>query len=166
MVERRIIVDAMKLGYKGLFDVTELYKLVDAYYRERGYTKHELRNYEFVSAGGKHIEIVKEPYRKITDYAKYVVRCTLVLSEVKEVVIEKDGHKVKMNQGSADVQIDGFLELDYEHRWEKKPFFYFLRAIFDQFVFKVHTERYEAGLVEECSELQGQIKAFLNLYRY
>lgn len=166
MVERRIIVDGLKLSYKGLFKAEDLYKLIDAYFRERAYTKHELRNYEHVYPEGKQIEVVKEPYRKITDYAKYVIRVTIVMSEVKEVEVEKDKMKVKMNQGTVDVQFDGFLEMDYEHRWEKKPLFYFLRALFDQFIFKVHTERYESGLVQEVNDLHAQVKSFLNLYRY
>ncbi|MFH1408720.1 MAG: hypothetical protein ABIH34_02330 [Nanoarchaeota archaeon] len=166
MVERRIIVDGMKLSYKGLFNVTELYKLIDYYFRERAYTKHELKNYEETFPGGKQIEVVKEPYRKITDYAKYVIRVSLTMQDIKEIAVEKDGAKVKLNQGSVEVHFDGFLEVDYEHRWEKKPFYYFLRAIADQFFFKVHTERYEQGLVEEVNELHSQIKGFLNLYRY
>ena len=166
MVERRIVVDGLKISYKGLFNAGELYKIIDAYFRERAYTKHELRNYEHVYPEGKQVEVIKEPYRKVTDYAKYVVRVTIIMSNVKETVIEKDKHKVKMNQGDVDIQLDGFLELDYEHRWEKKPMFYFLRALFDQFVFKVHTERFESGLKEEIDDLHSQVKSFLNLYRY
>ncbi len=165
-MERRIIVDGSKVGYSGLFDVVELYKLIDYYFRERAYTKHELRNYEHVYPTGKQIEVISEPYRKITDYAKYVIRVTLVIQNLKEVSIEKDGKKVKVNQGDVEVQIDGFMELDYEHRWEKKPMFYFMRAIFDQYVYKVNNERYESGLANECSDLKNQIKSFLNLYRY
>jgi len=166
MVERRLIVDNLTLSYKGIFKAGELYKLIDAYFRERAYTKHELRNYEHSYKEGKQIEVVKEPYRKITDYAKYVIRITLVMTEVKEVEVDKDKVKVRMNQGNIDVQFDGFLEMDYEHRWEKKPIFYFLRAIFDQFVFKVHTEKFESGLKDEVYDLHEQVKSFLNLYRY
>ncbi|MBU0979883.1 MAG: hypothetical protein KJ709_03690 [Nanoarchaeota archaeon] len=166
MVERRIIVDGMKLSYTGLFNAAELYKLVDYYFRERAYTKHELKNDEIVLPSGKQIALVKEPYRKITDYAKYVIRVTINMDEVKEVAVEKDGAKVKLNQGSVEMTFDGFLELDYEHRWEKKPLFYFLRAFFDQFVYKVHTERFEQGLQEEVGDLHAQVKGFLNLYRY
>jgi hypothetical protein len=166
MVERRIIVDASKLGYSGLFNATELYKLIDYYFRERAYTKHELRNYEHVYPAGKQIEVVMEPYRKITDYAKYVVRVTIVMQNVKEVTVERDRKKEKLNQGEVEVQFDGFLELDYEHRWEKKPLFYFLRTIFDQYVYKIHTERYESGLATEVNDLKEQVRAFLNLNRY
>ncbi len=166
MVERRIITDGLKIGYNGLFDAAELYKLIDYYFRERAYTKHELRNYEHVYPSGKQVEVVTEPYRKITDYAKYVIRVTIIMSGVKEVTVEQDGKKVKINQGEVNVQIDGFLEMDYEHRWEKKPMFYFLRTLFDQYVYKVNTERYEAGLSTECHDLKDQVKAFLNLYRY
>ncbi|MFH1134065.1 MAG: hypothetical protein V1735_06245 [Nanoarchaeota archaeon] len=166
MVERRLVVDGMKLGYKGLFNASELYKLIDYYFRERGFTKHELKNFEMVMPAGKQIEVIKEPYWKINDYTKFVIRVSLVMTEVKEVAIEKDGTKVKMNQGNVEITFDGFLELDFEHRWEKRPVFYFIRAIFDQFVYKVETEKFEEGLTKEVNELHTQVKAFLNLYRY
>ncbi|MBS3110234.1 hypothetical protein J4227_06925 [Candidatus Woesearchaeota archaeon] len=166
MVERRIIVDNLKVEYNGLFDATELYKLIDYYFRERAYTKHELRNYEHVYTSGKQVEVHMEPYRKITDYAKYVIKVLITMKHLKEVTVEIDKKKVKLNKGEVEVEFDGYLELDYEHRWEKKPMFYFLRAIFDQYVYKIHTERYEQGLAQEVHDLRSQVRKFLNMQKH
>lgn len=166
MVERRIVVEPMTVEYSGLFNVSELYKMIANWITEKSYLKHDMRNFEQVLETGKHIEYVAEPYKKITDYAKYVINITLTMENVKEVVVEKSGSKVRLNQGDVKVELSGFLELDYEHRWEKKPLFYFLRAIFDQFIFKVNTEKFEQGLAEEVNHLHTTTKAFLNLYRH
>ena len=39
MAEREVIVDKARLVYEGLFDVNELYKLLDKYLRDKGYDK-------------------------------------------------------------------------------------------------------------------------------
>ncbi len=166
MVERKIIVDHLTIAYKGLFDLTELYKLIDFYFMEKGYTKHELKNYETVMPSGKTLHIEKEPYKKITDYAKYIIKTYIDGQDIQDVEVEKDGVILKMNQGEVKVAIIGTMETDYEKRWEAKPIFFFLRGLFDRFVFRVHTYKFEVGCVEECNQLAAQIKGFLNLYRY
>ncbi|MFH1848949.1 MAG: hypothetical protein ABH879_02065 [archaeon] len=166
MVERRIVVDEMQLEFRGLFDVGEFYRLIDSWLKEKAYVKHERRNYEHAYVEGKQIEVWKQPYKKVTDYAKYVIDIKILIEDLKDVVTEKDGKKVRLNQGNVSITFSGYLETDYEHRWEKKPLFYFMRAIFDNYVFKVHTEKFEKGLVEDVNQLHTIVKAFLNLYRY
>ncbi len=165
MVERRIIVDGISISYHGLFEIEELYKLIDHFLRERAYTKHELSVEEHVYKDGKKISITKEPYKKISDYAKYVLRIEIEGEGINDKVAVIDGKKRTVQEGSITVTFYGFLTTDYEGRWDKRPLFYFLRALFDQYVFKIHTERYEAGLVEEVNLLYGMVKGFFNLYR-
>jgi hypothetical protein len=166
MVERKIIVDHLTISYKGLFNAAEIYKMIDFWFMEKNYTKHELVNYEQVMKTGKEVHVRMEPYKKITDYAKYVIIVEVVGSHIKEVILEKDSNKVRMNQGEISVVITGTLESDYEHRWENKAIFHFLRSLFEKYVFRTHTYKFETGLVEECNHLASQIKSFLNLYRY
>jgi len=166
MVERKIVIENMNIAYKGLFNIDEYFRLIDNWLRSKSYIKHEWRNSESVEATGKTIEIVNMPYKKITDYAKYIIQIQTEMDQVVETTIEKDGIKKNMNKGKIEVTLNGYLELDYEHRWEKKPSFYFLRTIFDQFIFKVHTDKFEQGLVEEVQHLHSFIKSHLNLYKY
>jgi hypothetical protein len=166
MTERRIIVDGLTVKYKGYFHLEELYKLIDHWTREKAYTKHELNNTEQVFKDGRFITLELEPYKKITDYAKYVIQIKMTAKEMKDVTVEKDGRRVALNDGTVELKLTGFLELDYEGRWEKKPLFYFLRNVFDQFVFKTNTEVFEAGLVEEVNQIYSIVKGFLNLHRY
>ncbi|NOZ80194.1 MAG: hypothetical protein GXP63_00855 [DPANN group archaeon] len=166
MAERRIIVDGLTLKYKGYFDLEELYKLIDHWIREKAYTKHELEVSEDVYKDGMQVHVEKQPYKKITDYAKYVLDITIDGHHIKDVTLDRNGRKIKLQEGGLKMVITGFLELDYEGRWQEKPMFYFLRAVLDQFVYKVNTERFEAGLVEEVNLLHGMVKGFLNLHRY
>ena len=166
MAEREVVIDKMRMSYEGLFDVSELYKLIDGWLREKGYDKREKRMAEKVTEGGKFIEWEIEPWKKITDYAKNVIKLRVIMTDIKEVEVERDKAKVKLNQGKVDFVFDGYLETDYEHRWEGKPLFYFLRTLFNKYVFKSYTDRYHANVIADVNHLQSQIKSFLNLYRY
>jgi len=121
MSERRLVVDHMRLKYEGLFNATELYKLIDKWLNEKAFDKRELRNEEHVKPDGKYVELILMPWKKISDYARHVIRLEIRMRNLKDVVVEKDGQRVKMNQGKIDIIFDGYLDTDYEDRWEQKP---------------------------------------------
>jgi len=166
MAEREVVIDKMRLSYEGLFKVTDLYKMIDGWLREKGYDKREKRMAESVTKTGKFIEWEIEPWKKITDYAKIVIKLRVIMTDIKEVDIEIDKAKVKMNQGKSDFIFDGYIETDYENRWESKPLFYFLRTLFNKYIFKPYTVGYQSNAIDDVNDLHTRIKAFLNLYRY
>ena len=166
MAEREVVVDKLKLTYEGLFSAKELYNLIDQWFRWKGYDKRENKSIEIVKPEGKFIEMELEPWKKVTDYAKNVIKIRIQMFDVKEVEVEKDHTKVKLNQGKVHFVFDGYLETDYESKWEGKPIFYFLRTIFDKYFYKPFTSGFEKGVKEDLMHLHDQIKAFLNLYRF
>ena len=166
MSERRLVIDHMRIKYEGLFNATELYKLIDNWLREKAFDKRELKNEEHVRPEGKYVELVIMPWKKISDYARHVIRLEIRMHNLKDVVIEKDGQRVKMNQGKIDMIIDGYLDTDYEDRWEQKPFYFFMRALFDKFVYRTYSTQFEELLVENVHQFHTMIKSFLNLYKY
>lgn len=166
MAEREVVIDKLRLSYEGLFNVSELYKLVDGWLREKGYDKRERRMIENVTKDGKFIEWELEPWKKITDYACNVIKLRIILTDIKEVDVEVDKVKVKMNQGKADFIFDAYVETDYENRWDTKPLFYFLRTLFNKYIFKPYTEGYASNVIGDVNDLHSRIRSFLNLYRY
>lgn len=165
MAERETLIDNYRIHYEGLFSVIDLYTLIDEYFEEKGYDKREKKNIERVTKSGKFIEIELEPWKKTTDYAQSSIRVRLQMKEVKEVEIEKDGVKVKLNKGDVSITMSAFLTTDYEHKWESKPMFFFLRTIFEKFVFGSYTAQYKAEIMNDFNLLTSQIKSFLNLYK-
>ena len=99
MVERETVIDKLRLTYEGLFVATDLYQMIDNWFRQKAYDKRENKNIEKVTPDGKYIEIELEPWKKITDYARIVIKIRLIMNDVKEIEMEKDGLKVRMNQG-------------------------------------------------------------------
>ncbi|HLD43549.1 MAG TPA: hypothetical protein VJB08_06225 [Candidatus Nanoarchaeia archaeon] len=166
MVERETVIDKLRLTYEGLFVATDLYQMIDNWFRQKAYDKRENKNIEKVTPDGKYIEIELEPWKKITDYARIVIKIRLIMNDVKEIEMEKDGLKVRMNQGKVHVVMDSYLETDYENRWEGSPVFYFIRVIFDKFIFKPLTGGWKSEVVHDTNHLYGQIRSFLNLYKF
>ncbi len=169
MSEKKLIVDQKRLTYDGLFDATELYRIINRYFWEKGYDWHEPYNIERTLPTGKDIEIEVRPWKKRSTFAKTIVKIRLFMKNVKEVEIEKEGVKVKLNQGNVQIIFDSYLETDYEHRWEGKgagvPVFYFIRILFDRYVMRQYMAGYESNVIEEVNQIFNFVKAFLNMYR-
>ncbi len=119
-----------------------------------------------VKPDGKYIEIELMPWKKITDYARHIIRVEMKLFNVKEVEIERDGRKVRMNTGRVNFVIDAYLQTDWESKWETRPLYFFIRTMVDKFIYKSYTNLYEGLLVETTNQLYSLLKSFLNLYRY
>ncbi len=165
MAERRIIVDNLKISYNGFFKATELYQLIDNFLREKGYDKREIRNQEHVTREGKYVELEIEPWKKITDYANTKIRVEIKMFNLTESVVSRDGKKEKLNKGKLHIRFDAYLETDYEHRWESRPVYLFIRTIFDKYIYASYTHQFEGEVAENTQELYDVVKGFLNLYR-
>ena len=166
MAERDFVIDHMRLSYEGIFKVAELYKLIDGWLREKWYDKREKGMSERVTKDSKFVEWEMEPWKKITDHSKIVIKLRAIMTDIKEIEVQVDKKPVKMNQGKIDFVFDGFLETDYENRWESKPLFYFLRMMFDKYIFKPYTSGHYSNVIDDVNDLHARIKSFLNLYRY
>ncbi len=166
MAEREIVVDKQRLSYEGLFNVLDLYNLINEWLEEKGYDKREIQNFENVSPQGKYIELLMQPWKKITDYAKIEIRMRIIMSEVKEVDIEKDGARVRLNQGKVQMVFDAMLTTDYENRWEGKPVYFLTRELFNKYFYKPFHD-WDIHVVKgDYNQLISLIKSYLNLYRY
>ena len=69
MAEIRTLIDGKSLSYEGVFNIKELYKIIDTWFRDRGYDKQEIKNWEDVSESEKQIVLEIIPYKKVSDYA-------------------------------------------------------------------------------------------------
>ncbi len=166
MAERLIVVDKERLDYDGLFDAKEVFKVMQQWATDRGYWLIEKRHGETTKPEGKFIDMEFEPFKKFTDYAKSIIKIRAQFNDVKDVAVERDGRKVKVQDGKIIIIIDGILETDYEHRWEGKPVFYVLRSIFEKYVYTPFVSGFERGIKEDVLSLKNNVKAFLGLARY
>ena len=79
------------------------------------------------------------------------------------VEVTKGNVKVEMKRGIIETTVTGYLEKDYEHRWETSPISKFLRGLYDKFIIRSRIEGYQEQVMIEVDELVAQAKAFLAL---
>lgn len=166
MTERTLVIDQNFLTYDGLFDLAEFYRLLDSWFYEKGWDKYEHVNQEQVTPEGRQIRLVLEPWKCITDYFKIIIRIKAHLHNVKDIEVEKEGQKVRLNQGEIKITFDGYVVSDRQGLWNKRPFFWFLTIIFNKYLFKEHYNKAERWLLSDFDDFYQKIKSFLNLYRY
>lgn len=166
MAELYFVLKPQTVAYTGLLNVHELYMQIDSWFRDKGYEKNEIKNEEAVAKEGKYIELHLEPWKKVTDYLKFVIRLKLKIFDCKEVEVELDGHKTGMHEGRVQASIEAWLLTDYEDRFDQRPLHYFLRTIYDKFFFRTYTQKYSGELKQDALALINELKSFLNLYSH
>ncbi len=166
MSEKKLIIDQLKLTYEGLFDLPGLYRLIDEYFYDKGYDKRERLNSELVLPTGRSVKIETNHYKNLTDYFKIVTRIRIYGSGIRRPDIDQNGAKLTLNEGKLMLIFDGYVISDRFDRWERTPFLWFMRTLFDKYIFKGHYLRAEQWLMSDAEDLTSRIKSFLNVYRY
>jgi hypothetical protein len=166
MVERLILVDKKKMYYEGIFILRELYSVIDNWLDSHGYEKREIRNSETVKKNGRNVDIIIEPWKKLCDYGKSVIKIKMSFEDIKDAEIERGGNKININQGKVTMIFDAYFETDFEHRWENKPGFFFIRILFDKYIFKPFKTNYNAIVMNDFNAFYNEIQATLNLNKY
>ncbi|HEY9701205.1 MAG TPA: hypothetical protein V6C58_02090, partial [Allocoleopsis sp.] len=156
MAEVRTLVDGKSLSYEGVFDIRDLYKIIDSWFRDRGYDKQEIKNWEDVSESEKQVVLEIVPYKKVSDYARIDIRIFMIFSRLSEIDIERDGIRHKLNKGRAEFYFDAYLVTDYENKWETRPIYFFIKNVLDKFVYRVYTSSYDAEAIRDCTEIENE----------
>ncbi|RLE38894.1 hypothetical protein DRJ17_02575 [Candidatus Woesearchaeota archaeon] len=166
MAEEMIVVDHKTLDYQGLVDIPEFYKVVDGYFKRRGYDKKEALTAENVTETGKYMEVRLEPWKTLTDYAqsKFVIR--IQFFDTKEVEIEIDKVKKRIHQAHVKIVTDAYLVTDYEGRWEENAFSFFIRTLMDRYFLRSLTNKQRAEIAEDVERFYQLIGSFLNIQKY
>lgn len=166
MVEKKILVDDLRMQYTGLFDITELYRLFDEVIHERGYVKLEKKSDQFMTKSGRQIYLEIRPVKEFEQDFLSTIKIRIKMNDVKDVVLDVNGAKKQYNQGDIMMIFDGWTTTFYEFAWETKPVFVFLRMLVDKYIYKVSFGKYEGEIINDVHYIYDRVKAHLNLHRY
>jgi hypothetical protein len=166
MAEIKTLIDGKSLSYEGVFSLKELYRIIDKWFKDHGYDKNEIKNWEDVAENEKQIIIEIIPYKKVSDYARIDIRVFMIFSKLSDIEMNKDHLKMKMNKGKAEFYFDAYVVTDYEQKWETTALFYFMKNVFDKFVYRVYTSSYDGEAIRDCTEVENEIRSFLNMNRF
>jgi len=166
MADTRLIVDHLKLDYKGPFEFNALIRLINAFLKERGWDLKFDKEAELNTKTGKQIEWQINPWKRVSDYVNFIPKIRILVQDMVKVEAVKGKKKVKVDNGRIILTIDGWIAFDYFHKWDERPFLIFLRSLWDRFVYKAYTERFEQRYIYDLHHLYDRIEQFLNLYKH
>ncbi len=152
-----------KIKQKGIFNFKSFYNFIYDWLTDEGYKVIEKNYTEEITGDSKKVEIKWVAKEKISDYFQFVMQIDWLILNLKNIEVQKEGKKVKMNTGELELKIKGILVKDYENKWEDIPFFKLLRGIYDRYIIKSRTESYEDKILDETEEFIAQCKAYLTI---
>ena len=158
-----------KISYTGLFNYKELFRIMDFWLRDKFYDKFERRNEEYHTDRGIQMVTEFKPWKKVTDYYKIIIKIQFHVIDTKKVEVVRNGKKVQMDDGRVDIKLTGYFIPDYEGWWSKnknKPFHYFLRDIFERFVYWYITRKYQGMCIDHVNDLYHHLSTYLNVTPY
>ena len=162
----KIIVDHEKIDYSGPINVTDLLKLIENFIFYMGFDKRQEKDFEENTPHGKFIEWQIAPWKWISDYTRYIIKVRVLGYDILKIDAVNNGKKAKVDNGRLIIIIDGFIEYDLQNKWEGHPFLHFMRAIYNNFIYKVYTEHFEHMLVNDINHLTDHIEKYLNLCKH
>ena len=165
MVEKKFVIDGMKLSYQGPFDIIDFFKGVEDWISSKGKEKEIKKKMEHVSQKGKKIEWFLEIWEDLNEYTRIIVRLDALFTDVREVKVKKGQKRKTLNTGNVLIILDGIIETEMEGKWQQKPIFYFLRSIADRFIYPFYLHKFEDKLAADVNDLNNTLNDFFDSYK-
>ncbi len=167
MSEKKQVLYDIRTAYSGPFVVEDFYKEVEDWIKEKGYAKEPKKKLEYVTKNGKKINWVIEAQSHLDELHNGVIVLRVLMDNVKETIIKKDGKKFRINNGDIFVYIDAFLESHIHGSfYQVKPVYYFIRTLLDKFVYHFWSDKHDGKVNSDGRELFKRIQDFFNLQKY
>jgi hypothetical protein len=149
------------IKHKSFFNYTELYTFCYNWFKNEDYLLSE-EEYLEKFTGVKEVQIKWKARKKISDYYRYIFDVKWHILVMTDEVVEENGKKIKTNKGDLKIVFEASLEKDWENSWDKHPFWKFMRGVYDRYIIRTTTDKYETELIDKAQTLVEEVKAFLN----
>ncbi len=152
--------------YEGVFNVNEIFQVLKEWIKEYDYKPSEQLHSEKVDENGKQILYKMNPWKKINDYVQFDLYVKFVFTDIKDVYVDIDGKKRKMNRGSVLFYDYVALTSDYESSRESTPLLVFFRSLYDRIIAANQMSKWASTELREANELKKRMEAYFNLDRF
>lgn len=165
MAEKHTIIAGDKVSYSGLFELKELFSLINSYFKQVGYDKRVITNSQQVFDNHKSVFVEFRPWKTLTDYVQFEIKLK-ISAEFEDVEIRVDDIPKIVQKGEVSCQFFAAVKTDYEKSWEQKAEYFFLRTLFNKFVYKTKMTEWDGMLKQQTAHLKAEISSFLNMNRF
>lgn len=167
MVEKKQVLYDLRTTYNGPFVVEDFYGEVERWIGEKGFEKEPKKKLEHITKNGKRIEWLIEAHHELDDLHHGIVVIHTLMDNVKEVVINRGGKKMRVDNGDVLVVINGFLQTHIHGSFfQVKPVYYFIRTVIDRFIYNFWWMKWDGAVNSDGRELFKRIQAFFNVQKY
>jgi hypothetical protein len=172
-----IKVAALNIESEDTFHMKNLYKLIHDWLDEEGFTdlygdRHPKGNPEIfylerinAASGAKEHRIRWRCIKSKNSYYRFFLKVDFMTLNMKSIEVMHQGYKMKTDRGDAIINIEAWLQLDYNNEWDKTPFLKNprIKEIFRNRIYKEQIESYKVELYKTAYRLQNTIKQYLKL---
>jgi len=153
-----------KVKYVGLFGFKDFYEFCYNWimsdiepkdFDEKAYS-------EKVVGDGKNLDIDWEVEKELGAYFKYNVKLHFKTIMMKQVEVEKNGKRVKSNDGEISVEAKVTLVHDRQNKFES-GIWKTWRTIYEKWIIAERIDQFEAKAIGDVDTFLSQAKAFLDL---
>ena len=167
MTELYAPVAGEQLNYEGLFNMKEVFRIIDKYFRTKGFDKKITFDEEYQTDKGKYIHVKSEHYKKTDSYVRLQTRLWIYANELVDVEKEVDGVKIKTSHGKLSITFDAFLQTEYfSLMTDEKPMYFLFRVLYEQYLARPRIVYWENVARHVITELKTELAGYLNLNKF
>ena len=152
-----------KVEHSGYFDFKGFYSFAHSWLKEENYGVEEEKYSETVSGDSRNIVFEWKATKTLSDYFKNELKMRFEVKELKDVEVEVDGKKKKMNKGKLTVEVKGNLIRDPGSKWDITPWYRFLRDVYNKYIIASRVEGSSDRIAGDVIKFKEEIKAYLEL---
>ncbi len=167
MVELYTTVAGEQLNFEGLFTMEDVFRIIDKYFRMKGFDKKLIFDEEFQTPKGKYFHIKAEYYKKVDSYIRMQTRMWLYINDYNPVEKEVEGNKIKTAHGKFNIILDAFLQTEYFGLFpDKKPFYFLFKVFYEKYMASNRIGYWDKVSKHVVNELKTELAAYLNLNKF
>ena len=162
MAERDLLLKE-KFDHTGIFDFGAFYSFAHSWFKEEGYSVDEDKYSEKVSGNSRDIIIEWTIVKRLSDYFKIEHKVRFMIEKLTDVEVEINGTKKKMNKGKVEMEIKANLVSDPESKWDKTPFYRFIRDIYSKYIIPSRIDSLKNKTTDDARKFKEELKYYLEL---
>ncbi|HLD01165.1 MAG TPA: hypothetical protein VJC39_05465 [Candidatus Nanoarchaeia archaeon] len=173
-----ISLPAMKVKYRDIFDMRELYDTLYFMLIERGWGDKEEEGsehwesyyYEKIGQDGSKENWIRwRTFKKSPsspDYIGFYLDFDMHIIGLKSTEIVKDGRKIKIDKGEVEISLAPYIEEIYKEKFSQHSFLKHFKNIFSTRIYGQSLEQHKKELYQEAYYIQNSIKQWFKLKRH
>lgn len=156
-------IEGSRIKFEGVFDWEGLYSAIVGWFFQKKFDYYEDRNVKKPGPYGYEKEFVCVGERDESGYVRHVIKVALHGYHMEDIEVAEKGGKKKMTRtGMMTIYISPMLELDWQHKWDKR-FKKKARTFLHKYMMRGFIDEQKEKLTHETYKLYEEIKKELKL---